>query len=101
MIKTLDDEILNKIKEMTGAVGVFLVIADTQMPCADVRAGEDCRGKHSVLMGAHNVNPVAIIEVIANATGAHMVGINPEDADELHDFLDQLKDDDEDIPYGS
>lgn len=101
MIQKLDDEILDKIKELTGAVGVFLVIADTQMPCADVRAGEDCRGKHHVLMGAHNVHPVAIIEVIANATGAQMVGFNPEDAEEINEFLERFKDDDEDIPYGS
>lgn len=76
------NELLDKIQKETGAHAVFLVISDASIPCPDVRAGEDCRGGHKVSAGGLNLDPLAIPQIIADATGVTDFDIEPFDGDD-------------------
>jgi len=59
------DEILAYIREKTGASGIVLMLADSQMPCPDSRSGEGCtHGGHKVVVSTEGISKDMIIENI-------------------------------------
>lgn len=63
---------LDKIKAELNCVGVILIISDSQMPCPDSRAGEDCPHGHEIGSGIDGFSPMAAMAIMADVLRGSM-----------------------------
>lgn len=64
-MKTPNEGELAEIAKRFGAVGIFVIISDSQLPCPDTRAGEQCHHAHQVLVGGLGIAPAVAADIAA------------------------------------
>jgi hypothetical protein len=57
------------IKEMTGAVGIALVLSDSQLPCPDSRAGVKCPHPHNFVVDTYGISIQYAVEALTHDNG--------------------------------
>lgn len=57
-------ELLDKIKEETGAISIVLILADSRIPCPDTLSGEECAHPHEVGVGMDGFSIGAAIGIL-------------------------------------
>lgn len=64
MLKEINSEVLEKIKKELNCVGLMIIATDSQIPCPDTRAGEECTHPHEVTLAVDNLSIAACISII-------------------------------------
>lgn len=63
------DNYLEKVAKELGAVGVFLIVSDSQIPCPDVRSGGKCEHPHYVGMTSKGIDVERVPELVKELAG--------------------------------
>ena len=71
-MKDITREYLEKMKKELNCVGIFLIISDSELPCPDSRAGEDCPHGHEVTSALDGMSAMAATEVCLSSIQGHV-----------------------------
>jgi hypothetical protein len=57
-------EFADKVCKELGAVGIILIVTDSQIPCPDSRAGLKCEHSHEVASFISNMSNGGVVDIV-------------------------------------